>query len=471
VLCGACVAEGREATVYTIDGQKLRATVNADSFAIRTDAGTLTVPTGEIVSMYPGFRAGQGTEKRIASYIRRLGEEKPESAARVLKQMGRVAIPQLQAAAAGGNKEIAKQAKTLLKEVWPSGAKVPVDGAAVLRTETAEFRGAFAWLTVEVEGTFGRKTLRRTAIQSIQFTRGKVQPAGDPPAYSPLKEGRYPALELILTDGTRILGEVDTYRLDIETPYGKLQLPVKELISIKLGDPDEIVTRDMHFTGKLSTATLEVKSKVGDFRVDRDKVVLVRTVLNEMSPAVVKTAVPGQVLPPNQWADLFNGKDLDDWSRWGRNANDIKLQDGTIHLSGDCGMSYHKADEIENVIVAAQVHIRNTQGGGGVKLILRDTAEGQYYLHFEGRRGFIAKWDNRQKKSTTLKGFRVPEPEGQWHFIQFGILDKMILGYVNGQPAGQVEIDPKNALPSGKVGLGVWNADANFRDIRAKVLE
>jgi hypothetical protein len=458
-------------TVYTNDGQILKCTVTDDDFGIRTDYGLVKVPTAEIVSMYPGFRGGEATEKRIATFIRQLDGDEADRATRMLSNMGRIVVPQLQAAASGGNRKIAKQAKAILKEVWPSGTHVPVDGSAVLRTKTAEFRGILAWLNVRVEGDFGRKTLRRTGIHLMQFASGKAQPAGDPPAYAPLKPGRYPEVELMLTDGTRILGEPDAYRLDIETPYGELKVPVKELISIKLGDPDEITTRDMHFTGKLSTTTLEIKSKVGDFRIDRDKVTLLRTVLDESSPAVVKTGMPGEGVPRNQWVDIFSGNDLEGWSGWGRSSDKTKLERRTIHIAGDAGMSYHKADDVQNVILAAQVHVNSTQGGGGVKLILRDTGEGQYYVHFTGRNGFIAKWDNKQKKSTTLKGFQAPAPDGQWHVIQFGILDKMILAYVNGQAVAQVNIDPKTALPAGKIGLGVWNADAYFRDVRVKVLE
>ena len=461
-------AEDFKVTVYTTDNQKLKATLSEESFGIRTPYGTLQVATKDIRAMYPGFGTSKTSRKRVASYIAKLGGPQADSAIRSLVNGGRVSIPQLQEAAESKDKQVAKKAAEALKLMWPTGAKVPSDGSAVIRTRDCEFRGTLTWLHLPLRGAFGRKTLRRTGIQLVQFGVGKAQPAGDAPKYGPLKRGRYPELELTLNDSTRIIGTFDTYSVDVETPYGALKVPVKRIISITLGDPDTIVTRDMSFTGKLATATLEVKSKVGSFKVDRDKVAVLKAVLDQAAVAVAEE----DGIRPNQWTDIFNGKDLTGWSKWGKDGGKIKVARGRVNVAGDAGMSYHEGDDMEDVILAARVRINRTVGGGpGVKLILRDTGEGQYYIHYDGKNGFVAIWNNKTKKSSVLKRFQAAPASGNWHSMQFGVLGSTMLAYVNGRPVGEVKIDAKQVLPAGKVGIGVWNTDASYRDIRVKLLK
>ena len=463
------LAEDFKCTVYTADNQKLNATLTDEDFGIRTPYGTLKVPTKDILTMYPGFSVAESSRRRIASSILKLGSPNADATVRSLVGMGRMTVPQLQKAAESSNKEVAKNAKAALKVIWPVGVRVPSDGSAVLLTKEMELRGTLTWLSVRLEGDFGRKSLLRAGIYLMQFTGGKVQPAPDVPKHPPLKEGRYPELELVLEDNTRIIGTLDDATVDVETDYGKLTVPVKKIISVTLGDPDRVVTRDMTFTGKLVTTALEVKSKVGTFRIDRDKVTVVKAVLDETATAVATT---DEDVEPNQWFPIFNGTDLKGWSSWGDDAAKVRVENGEVRMTGDAGMTYQKLDEVPNVIVAAQVRIDKTLGqGGGVKVILRDTTSGQYYIHFEGRQGMIARWDNKKQTSQVLKTFRATAPPDGWHRIQFGILGSMMLAYVNGEPVGEVKIDPKDQLPPGRIGVGVWHADATFKDIRVKVLE
>jgi hypothetical protein len=114
---------------------------------------------------------------------------------------------------------------------------------------------------------------------------------------------------------------------------------------------------------------------------------------------------------------------------------------------------------------------RTTGGGAGVKLTVRDGADGTYYIHYTGKDGAIFKWDNKTKQSTSLATFQAENPAGEWHYVQFGIIDTLMLAYVNGKQVVEAKIDPKDMLPAGKVTIGVWNCDANFRDIRIKMLK
>ncbi|HUW57465.1 MAG TPA: family 16 glycoside hydrolase [Planctomycetota bacterium] len=460
-------AAGRPATLYTIDGQKLNGTIDEASFGIRTEYGTLEVPTADIEAIYPGFRVGESTRRRIAGLIARLTSANRDSAVRDLTYMGRITVPQLQEAADSSDKLLAKQAKDILKQVWPTGAKVPSDGSGLLRTKQAEYRGTLTFLNVRIEGTFGRKTLLKQGIRLIEFSKGKVQPATDAPTYPPARGGKTPELELTMKDNSRIVGTLDTNSLNVETPYGKLSVPVTDLVSVTLGDPDQIVTREMTFTGKLLTTTLSVNSKVGAFQLDRDKVAVVKAVLDETGTAVVEA---GGDLKPNQWTQLFNGKDLKDWGGWGSGSREVDTQ--TIHLVGDAGVTYQKMSDAKNVIVAARVRINKQTGqGAGIKLCVREGNAGAYFIHFDGRNGAIFKWDNSAKKATQLDAFRADAPVGNWHTVQFGIIENLMLAYVNGKPVAKVTVDPKTALPPGRLSLGVWNCDANFRDIQAKVLD
>lgn len=469
LLSGTAVrAADRRATVYTIDGQKLVATISNESFGIRTDYGTLNVPTDDILAIYPGFRVGESTRKRIVTMIARLTTANKDAAVRDLTYIGRIAVPHLQAAAESDDKQLAKEAKAILKKIWPSGASVPRDGSGILRTRDMELRGTLTFLRVTLRGSFGRKVLLKAGIRLIRFSRGKVQPATDTPQFPPAKDPKEPAFEFLMKDNSRIIGTVDAYSVDVETPYGRLTVPVKQLVSVKLGDPDQFVTRAMSFLGKLSTTTLNIKSKVGTFRLDRDKVRVAKAVLDE-SATPVTTATTTGVLP-NQWSEIFNRKDLTGWSRWGSGSK--KVEDETIHLAGDAGLTYQDAGDVSNVIVAAEVRINKQTGqGAGVKLTLRDGPEGTYYIHFDGKNGAIFKWDNKTKQSISLKNFQAEMPDGNWHRIQFGILGSLMLAYVNGKSAADVRVDPNTALPPGKVSIGTWNCDANFRDIRVKILK
>ena len=465
-LTAGLSAAGHPATVYTVDGQKLVGSVMDESFAMRTDYGTVTVPTADITAMYPGVLQGESTRKRIDQLIQKLTSANRDSSVRDLVAMGRICVPQLQAAADGQDKALAKEAAAVLKTVWPSGAKVPADGASILFAKNMEFRGSCQFQNVRVEGSFGKKTLLTAQVRLMQFGSAKAQPAGDPPAYPPVKGGKTPELELTMADGSRIVGTVDVFSLDVDTPYGKLAVPVREIISVKLGDPDEIITRDMSFAGKLATAALQVKSKVGDFRLDRDKVRLVKAVLDESGTATVA----GGDIKLNQWTEIFNGKDIANWSGWGSGIK--KVENKTIHLTGDSGLAYQAPQDIRNCIVAASIHINSTTGpGGGVKLTVRDSEAGTYYVHFDGKNGVISKWDNLQKKSIELKKFQADQPPDGWHTVQFGIVETMMLAYINGKAVGEITVDPKDQLPAGRIAIGVWNCDANFRDIQVKMLK
>ncbi len=465
LAAGLCAA-GHPATVHTVDGQRLVGNVMDDAFAVRTSYGTVTVPAQDIAAVYPGVLLGDATRKRIDQTIQKLTGANKDQAARDLTAMGRITVPQLQAAAEGSDKKLAKEASAVLKGIWPSGARVPSDGGGILLTRTMEFRGTLTFSTLRVEGAFGKKTLLPLAVRLVQFRGGRVQPAGDPPVYPPPKSPKAPEFDLTMNDSSRIVGTLDVFSLDVETPYGKLAVPVRDVISIRLGDPDEIITRDMTFQGKLATAALTVQSKIGAFRLDRDKVLLVKTVLDETGTA----AVPVGEVKLNQWTDLFNGKDLSNWSGWGSGTR--KVEDEAIRLTGDSGLGYQPPQDVKNCIVAAQVKINSLTGpGGGVKITVRDGEEGTYYVNFNGKNGVIAKWDNKSKTSVTLKNFQAdPAPDG-WHSVQFGIVETMMLAYINGKSVCEITVDPKDQLPAGRICIGTWNCDASFRQVQLKMLK
>lgn len=455
----------RQATVYTVDGQKLNGAISETSFSIHTPYGTLDVPTDDITALYPGFATGDASRKRMAGLIDRLTTANKDASVRDLIAMGRIAVPQLQAAAASSDKKLANEAKAVLKKIWPTEAKVPSDGSGILCTKTMDLRGNLTFLSVRVEGSFGKKTLLKASIRLIQFGAAKAQPAMDPPDYPPAKGGNTPELELVMNDSSRLIGTADALNLDVTTDYGQLAVPLKDIISIRLGDPDEIVTRTMTLFGKLSTTTLEVKSKVGNFKVDRDKVQLVKAVLEEAGTAVAQEGP----IKLDQWTDIFDGKGLTGWSEWGGGSR--KVEGGTIHLSGDSGLTYQNMDDVKRVIIAAEVKINNLTGpGAGVKLTVRESPEGTYFIHFDGKNGALFLWDTKTKQSTTLKPFQVDLPAGKPCRIQFAVLDTMLIAYINENLAAEAKIDPAKALPSGKVSIGVWNCDANFHDVRVKTL-
>ena len=449
------------ATVYTTDGQTLEGLLRDAHFTIQTPYGTLNVPTEEITAVYPGFPTTDVTRKRIAALIDRLGTPNKDEAARELIDMGRAIVPQLQAVLS--DKKLGAQAKVVLKTAWPTEAKAPRDGSGILCTGKMELRGNLPFASVQLEGNFGKKTLPRASIRLIQFGEGKTQPAVDPPDYPPPKTGNIPDVELAMNEN-RLVGTLDAVHVSVATAYGPLSIPVKELISIKLGDPDEIVTRSQTFLGKLSTTTLGVKSKLGTFKIDRDKVQMVRAVLTGDVPPP-----PGAEVKTEQWADLYNGKDLAGWFQWGNGGRGV--ENGGIRLVGDSGLTYQNSADAKRVVLAAEVKINTLNGAGtGIKLAVRDGTEGTYFVHYDGKNGGIFLWDNVAKQPILLKAFQADAPVGKPFHVQFAVLDNSLIAYINDGLAAEVKLDPAKALPAGKVSVGVWNCDAEFRDIRMKIV-
>ena len=193
---------------------------------------------------------------------------------------------------------------------------------------------------------------------------------------------------------------------------------------------------------------------------------LFRSVLDETASPVVK----GVDLKTDQWVQIFNGKDLTSWNSWGGGTR--KVEDDTIRLTGDSGLGYQAPLDIKNCILAVSVKINSITGaGGGVKITVRDSDEGTYYVHFDGKNGIVSKWDNRAKKSVTLKAFQADAAPDGWHNIQFGIVETLMLAYINGQAVCEVTVAPKDQLPAGRVCIGTWNCDASFRQVQLKVLK
>ena len=464
-LTGLLHAE-RQGTVYMTDGTKIAGVVKDDSFGMRTDYGTLKIPVEHVEAMYPGFRAGTSTHKRIDDYISRLAQS-DVNAIRQLKRTRRLGVPQLQEAAKSDDKAVAKNARDILKEIWPTGAKVPSDGRAILRTPDMEFRGTLTFQYLSIQGGVGRKKLNKSGVRLVQFASGKAQPVSHPPVFAPNKGGRTPEFELIMHDGSRIRGTIDAYSVDVQTRYGKLRVPTKDIISVKLGDPDEFVTRRMSFTGKLSTTTIEMKSRIGRLKLDRDKVTDITAVLDKTGTTVV-TADEG--VKPNQWVQIFDGKTDKGWRKWG--SGQAKLENGELHLSGDAGMTYSRMSDSSSVILAALIKLNRTQGqGGGVKICVCDGNAGSYFVHFTGSGGQLFKWDNKTKKSVTLSAFQSPPARDGGYALQLYRSGPKVLAYVNGKEVANVNLPKPHQLPGGKVSIGVWNADASFKDIRVKVLK
>jgi hypothetical protein len=376
--------------------------------------------------------------------------------------MGRMVVPQLQAAASS-DKKLAAEAKLVLKTVWPTEAKVPRDGLGILCTKNMNVRGNLPFVKIQLEGDSGKKTLLKPAIRLIQFGAGKTQPAMEPPDYPPPKSGNIPDFELAMNEN-RLVGTLDAVNVSVATAYGALSIPVKEIIFIKLGDPDEVVTRTQTLFGKLSTTTLELKSKVGSFRIDRDKVQMVRAVLTGDV-----TAPPAPEVKPEQWASLFNGRDLTGWKEWGNGGRTV--ENGAIRLIGDSGLTYQNSADVQRVVIAAEVKINQLNGPGtGMKLAVRDSTTGTYFVHFDGKNGGIFLWDNQAKQPISLKAFQADVPAGKPFHLQFAVLDTSLIAYINDGLVAEVKIDPAKALPAGKVSIGVWNCDAEFRDIRMKII-
>jgi len=464
VTWGTCLfAAPYEATVYTTDGQTIAGTLADRSFAIQTPYGTLNVPTEDITAVYPGFATTEGTRRRIAGLIDRLTTAKKDEAVHDLIDMGRVAVPQLQAAAASSDKKLADQAKVVLKTLWPTDAKVARDGSGILGTKRMELRGTLSFASIQLEGDYGRKTLQRGSIRLIQFGEGKVQPATDPPDYPPAKGGNNPDFQMEMKD-VLLVGPLDAVNVLFTTDYGRLTIPVKDIISIKLGDPDEVVTRTQTLVGKLTTTTLELKSKVGTFKVDRDKVQLVKAVLTGEAAPVVPPPVNVE-----KWIDLFNGKDLTGWKEWGNGGRGVEK--GAMRLVGDSGLTYENSADVQRVVIAAEVKINELGGAGtGIKLAVRDSTTGTYFVHFDGKNGGIFLWDNVAKQPILLKAFQADAPVGKPFHMQFAGLDSSLIVYINDDPVAEAKLDPAKALPAGKVSVGVWNCDAEFRDVKMKVV-
>jgi hypothetical protein len=465
--CAALSAAGREATIYMIDGTKLKATVDLETFSLRTPYGQLDVPTKDIEAVFPGFRSGEATHKRIADMIVRLKGKTRAQASADLVNMGRIAVPQLQDVVANSaDKEIVAEAKNVLKKVWPTGAKVPSDGLGIVIAGGMELRGMVLFQKVRLEGDFGKKTIETPGIRLIHFGADKAPTATDPADYPTTRGGAKPEFELIMKDDSHIIGTLDAPSVNVETAWGKLQVPTKEIISIRLGEPDEFVTRGMTFKGKFQAATIEVASKVGDFTLDREKVDKVAAVPEKGTIAVAE----GDKIKPNEWCRIFNGKDLTGWSKWG--DGDATCEGGDLHLTKSEGLTYTNMDDVSDVIMGAQVRIDKVLGGGGgVKLVVRECADGDYFVHFDGTNGTVCKWDNKTKQPTQLKTFQAPPAQDGWHTFQFGVLGTTMLAYINGQPVADIKLDPKDSLGPGKVSLGVWNCDAVFRDVKIKVLK
>ena len=84
---------------------------------------------------------------------------------------------------------------------------------------------------------------------------------------------------------------------------------------------------------------------------------------------------------------------------------------------------------------------------------------------------FAIVWDNKTKKQVTLKNFQAdPAPDG-WHSVQFGIVETMMLAYINGKSVCEITVDPKDQLPAGRICIGTWNCDASFRQVQMKMLK
>lgn len=458
--------------LFLADGTHRTGQMDLPAFVVRTDYGFLTVPVGELIAIYPGFAAPAATLQRVAALVGRLADADQKTAAgNELKRIGRPAIPSLQNVAAGSDKDAAAEADRLLKELWPCNKPVDPRGDAIGIAKQFIIRGQMSFRSLRFTTAAGGSVVPHDDIQLLKFGSVDVPDVDDWPDYAEPTEAR-PDVEVQLADGSRIRGQLDRGSVVIKTAYGVLTVPVKDVISLRPGrdnQPDEVITRRFMVRGTVEVAGFNIRSKVGALELARDQVEVLRVVLPEEVAAAVGPEPPQPKAPtvkPGEWTSIFNGKDMTGWRAWG--TGEARPVDGTLLITGEAGTTFEGMQPAENVIVSAEVKLAKP---GAVKLLVRDTEKGPYYLDFTGRNGTINRWDAVQKRAIELAKFNFQPTPDEAYEIAFAAMGSTLLVYVNGQPVATVTVQGEDLLGPGKVGVGTFRSDAYFRNIRLKILK
>ena len=460
------------ATVELSDTTIVRGTIDLPALVIKTDYGFLTVPVSDVLATWPDFDAGKSTTDRVEILVERLKTPGTQAAADTeLRRIGRPAVPFLQKAAADPDEQLSRQASLILKDLWPSLAKVDPQGHAVLVSRNFTIRGHMSFRTLRVVTDKGPLVLSHDQIRLISFT------AGDPPdlpdwPYRPDAPSLRPDLEAQLIDGSKIRGQLDRASLTVTTLYGTLIVPLRSLVSIRPDTKaklDEVTTRDFLLRGTVELDAFNLTTKIGPLALARDKFDLLSVV--GIPEEVAQAPAPAAQPPPKPaddqaWQKLFNGKDLKGWRKWGPGS--VSIAENSVVMDGECGLTYEGMPPIGDLIISAEVKLIKP---GITKLALRESAKGLYHVEFTGSDGTIAHWDNEQKKNVVLTRFKFDPTPDQVYRMEFGALGHTLLAYVNGNKVAEVQLPDDDVLGPGSVNISIYNATSAFRAIEMKPLK
>ena len=464
--------------VSLADGISLSGQIDLPAFVVRTEYGFLTVPTNQILAVYPGFPVTRTASERVDTLITRLNPGVQQAAAiRELKRMGRSAIPALQKAVGSSNEHLSQQAREILRDIWPCLERVNPNGDAIVIAKAFIVRGQLTFRSLRVVTDAGPRVVAHDELRLIKFVRGDVPDVRDWPEYPDLGTLR-PDVEAHLTDGSRIRGQLDESILVVRTEYGDLKVPLLALISIRPGTHagvDEVTTRELLLRGRVQCDTFNISSKMGPLQLARDKI----DILKVVGPEEIVVAVKPESLDPtpptaepqpavsHDWQEIFNGKDLKGWRKWG--PGDVNIAQRSIVMDGECGLTYEQMPHVKDVIISAEIKLIKP---GITKLALRESGKGLYHVEFSGDSGTVARWDNAAKKNVVLKRFKFKPTTDGIYRMQFGARDRTLLAYDNGTKVADIELpDDKNLLGPGSVNVSIWQATSAFRKIEIKVLK
>jgi hypothetical protein len=276
-------------------------------------------------------------------------------------------------------------------------------------------------------------------------------------------------LELDLADGSRIIGTPAIESVPVQTSYAKMDVPLKEILSMKIGEDHETAFLDLrsgdNLKGVVSLRPIKLETLFGKVSVGVEHINTLRVVLR--NGAWPETLARGLIL--HYSFDRDEGEKVSDesgkgaigsahgakWTVNGKTGGALEFDGQNDYVTGPADSPAFQNDEHT---VSAWVRMPRSDGkmNAGIAGYWGPGADSGYGLCFagSGQLGMI----EGQKSTWQYALSGVPVDDGQWHHLVGIRKNSNALLYVDGikQPGAT---DLKPLFPAGqKLMLGYLDA-------------
>ncbi len=253
--------------IATKAGEKFTCKLEKEHIELESHFGDVKVDTTRIGKItFFDYRKDQieKLHKRAKELIGKLSDEDPETREKAqdeLAKMGWVVIPVLQENKDHKDEEVKSRVKKLLLQYEGKKYEIKKD---LVEGKGLYLKGWVKYPVIKAKTRYGELIVSAEDMKALAFNPPEGEVEGN--------------ITISFSDGSRLGGKLSQEKIELVTDYGKMEIPLKDIISVTIGkETDEVLTRKSKSQGKIEQEEFELDSQIGKIKIKKTQISQITT--------------------------------------------------------------------------------------------------------------------------------------------------------------------------------------------------